>query len=150
LLPQNMDARLNGGYGTHKLTLYSSTFTFDACGLIVIFYRSPGPGLRRRGDQAAALEMAEVEAVGAVTGRLSRLAGLRARGHARPRALPVVQVWQMPAVRATEAMISMAGMPPKSFAADLLADPAGGRTPVRLVPAEPGKDACPGRPRRNS
>jgi len=92
--------------------------------------------------------VAEVEAISVVTGRLDLLARLRVRDQRHLRALLMDRVWQIPGVRTTETMISMAEMPPKPFAAGLLADLAGGHAPVQLARAQAGQGTRPRRPRK--
>lgn len=91
------------GYG---LTVYLSVTTAGGFDIGVIMARL--------------WEIAEVEDLTLVAGRLDLIARLRVRDHAHVRAVLLDQIWTIPGMAGTETLISMAEMPAKAFTAGLL------------------------------
>jgi Lrp/AsnC family transcriptional regulator for asnA, asnC and gidA len=81
-------------------------------------------------------EIAEVEDLTLVAGRLDLIARLRVRDHAHLRAILLDQIWTIPGMAGTETLISMAEMPAKAFTAGLL--------DVMERPADGTREAAPG------
>lgn len=107
------------GYG---LKVYLSVTTADGFDIGVIMRRL--------------WEIAEVEDVTLVAGRLDLIARLRVRDHAHVRAVLLDQIWTIPGMAGTETLFSMAEMPAKAFTAGLL--------DVMERPADTAQEAAPG------
>jgi Lrp/AsnC family transcriptional regulator, leucine-responsive regulatory protein len=80
------------------------------------------------GDVAAVMTsmwaLPEVEDVNLITGDLDLLVRLRVRDHTHLRSLLMDRIWQIDGIQGTSTLLSVAGMPAKSFAEGLLAQMA--------------------------
>lgn len=69
---------------------------------------------------AALRALPEVEDVHVVTGPMDLIVRLRLRNHEHLRETLFDRVWKVPGVQRTETLLSLASMPPKDYAADLI------------------------------
>lgn len=100
---------------------YTVSIDWSALGYVTCYLAVSAMQGAEQGPVMAALnQLPEVEEVIVITGSLDMLARVRVRDHSHLRRLLLEQVWQIDGVQRTETFLSLAEMPAKEPAGNLL------------------------------